>query len=115
VDVKPEPAIATVAPTPPVLGTSTISEYTEKLTVPKSPVEPVTLIVHSPPCAPAATVNEAEREPVEVIVHVYVLGKRFEPLVADIVHGIPASDGLNPDPEIVTEVPGRDAGAGTGA
>jgi hypothetical protein len=97
-----------------VLGTSTISEYTEKPTVPKSLVEPVTVIVHSPPCAPAATVNEAEREPVEVIVHVYVLGKRFEPLEADIVH-VPASDGLNPDPEIVTEVPGSDAGAGTGA
>jgi hypothetical protein len=116
---KPEPATATVAPTPPLLGTNTISEYTEKLTVPKSPVEPVTVIVHSPPCAPEATVNEAEREPVEVIVHVYVLGMRAEPLevvsVADSVHGITASDGLNPDPEIVTEVPGRDAGAGTGA
>jgi hypothetical protein len=111
---KPEPAIVTVAPVPPLLGTITISDNTEKLTVPKSPVEPVIVSTHPPPPrAPEATVNPAEREPVEVIVHVYVV-KRFEPAGTGIVH-VPASDGLNPDPEIVTVVPEVDAGAGIGA
>jgi hypothetical protein len=104
--LKPLPVTVTAVPIGPELGTSVIvgvGLVTVNVAEAKSPVEPVTVIKCAPNAAAALTVNDALTAPPAEMVH--------DPKVMIVGNGVslrtqaPASAGLKPLPEIVTDTP----------